>query len=202
PVIVVICDNGSIHHARKVTAYIKEHPRLGLLYGARYSPDNNPAERIWAALTNYVANTAVSWPARGRSTLSAAAAHRTRCWPPPRPGPVPGCRPVTSRTFGMPPSWGSGCCGWGLCLIWRDLWAGVDGAKPGRDAHHWSGRSTTGAVGPVSMTRASRSRKAAIPEAPCIHEVPGGSSGWAWRCLGERPRAPARAGVARSPAAS
>src|SRR5262249_52183732 len=80
PAIVVILDNGSIHRARKVTAYIKEHPRLGLLYGARYSPDNNPAERIWAALTNYVANTAVSWPARGRSTLSAAAAHRTRCW--------------------------------------------------------------------------------------------------------------------------
>jgi transposase len=60
PVIVVICDNDSIHHARKVTAYLKEHPRLGLLYGARYSPDNNPAEQIWAALKNYVANTAVS----------------------------------------------------------------------------------------------------------------------------------------------
>ena len=28
PVIVVICDNDSIHHARKVTAYLKEHPRL------------------------------------------------------------------------------------------------------------------------------------------------------------------------------
>ncbi len=34
PVIVVICDNDSIHHARKVTAYLKEHPRLELLYGA------------------------------------------------------------------------------------------------------------------------------------------------------------------------
>ena len=28
PVIVVNCDNDSIHHARKVTAYLKEHPRL------------------------------------------------------------------------------------------------------------------------------------------------------------------------------
>ncbi|HEV2372850.1 MAG TPA: hypothetical protein VGS19_11840, partial [Streptosporangiaceae bacterium] len=28
PVIVVICDNDSIHHARKVTPYLKEHPRL------------------------------------------------------------------------------------------------------------------------------------------------------------------------------
>jgi transposase len=66
PVIVVICDNDSIHHARKVTAYLKGHPRLELLYGARYSPHDNPAERIWAALKNYAANTAVSWPARLR----------------------------------------------------------------------------------------------------------------------------------------
>ncbi len=38
PVIVMICDNDSIHHARKVTAYLEKHPRLELLYGARYSP--------------------------------------------------------------------------------------------------------------------------------------------------------------------
>ena len=43
PVIVVICDNDSIHHARKITAYLKEHPRLELLYGARTSPYDNPA---------------------------------------------------------------------------------------------------------------------------------------------------------------
>src|SRR5262249_32932749 len=66
PVIVVICDNDSIHHARTVTAYLNEHPRLELLYGARYSPHANPAERIWAALKNYVANTAVPWPGRLR----------------------------------------------------------------------------------------------------------------------------------------
>jgi transposase len=33
PRIVVICDNDSIHHARAVTACLKEHPRLELLYG-------------------------------------------------------------------------------------------------------------------------------------------------------------------------
>jgi DDE superfamily endonuclease len=38
PLIVVICDNDSIHHARAVTAYLDKHPRLELLYGARYSP--------------------------------------------------------------------------------------------------------------------------------------------------------------------
>jgi hypothetical protein len=31
----VICDDDSIHHSRKVTVYLKEHPRLGLLCGAR-----------------------------------------------------------------------------------------------------------------------------------------------------------------------
>jgi hypothetical protein len=70
PVIMVICDNDSIHHARTVTAYLEEHPRLEVLYGARYSPHDNPAERIWAALKNYVANTAVGWPGRLRQIHS------------------------------------------------------------------------------------------------------------------------------------
>jgi DDE superfamily endonuclease len=95
PVIVVICDNDSIHHACKVTAYLDKHPRLELLYGARHSPHDNPAERIWAALKNYVANTAVSWPARLRQIHSflrnrspgqmlATAAPWTSPWLPPR----------------------------------------------------------------------------------------------------------------------
>ena len=102
PVIVVICDNDSIHHVRKVTAYLKEHLRLELVYGARYSPHDNPAERIWAALKNYVANTAVSWPgrlqqihaffrSRSPDKMLATAAPWTSPWLP----------PVTSRTFGM-----------------------------------------------------------------------------------------------------
>ena len=70
PVIVVICDNDSIHHARKVTTYLEKHPRLEVLYGARYSPHDNPAERIWGALKNHVANTAVSWPGRLRQIHS------------------------------------------------------------------------------------------------------------------------------------
>ena len=52
PVIVVICDNDSIHHARKVTAYLEEHPRLELLYGARYSPHDNPADVANIAVTS------------------------------------------------------------------------------------------------------------------------------------------------------
>ncbi len=103
PVVVVICDNDSIHHARAVSRYLEKHSRLELLYGARYSPHDNPVERIWGALKNYVANTAVSWPAgSGRSIPSSGTAHRARCSIPPRPGPAPGCRRVTSRTSGMP----------------------------------------------------------------------------------------------------
>jgi DDE superfamily endonuclease len=41
-VIAMICDNDSIHHARKITAYLGRHPRLELLYGARYSPARQP----------------------------------------------------------------------------------------------------------------------------------------------------------------
>jgi transposase len=70
PVIAVICDNDIIHHARKVTRYLDKHPRLELLYGARYSPHDNPVERIWGALKNYVANTAVTWPGRLRQIHS------------------------------------------------------------------------------------------------------------------------------------
>src|SRR5262249_37198373 len=68
PVIAVICDNDSIHHARAVTRYLDQHPRLELRYGARYSPHDNPVERIWGGLKNYVANTAVTWPGRLRQT--------------------------------------------------------------------------------------------------------------------------------------
>src|SRR6266516_3713006 len=95
PAIVVICDNDRIHHARAVTAYLTKHPRAELLYGARYSPHDNPVERIWAALKNYVANTAVTWPGRLRQIHSFfrnrspgqmldAAAPWTSPWLPPR----------------------------------------------------------------------------------------------------------------------
>jgi transposase len=94
PVIALICDNDSIHHAHAVVRYLEKHPRLELLYGARYSPHDNPVERIWAGLKNYVANTAVTWPGRLRQIHSffrnrspdqmlAAAAPWTSPWLPP-----------------------------------------------------------------------------------------------------------------------
>jgi hypothetical protein len=48
-VIVVICDNDSIHHARKVTAYLKEHSRLELLYGARPA-DNHASDQHYGPI--------------------------------------------------------------------------------------------------------------------------------------------------------
>jgi transposase len=94
PAIVVICDNDSTRHAKAVTAWLERHPRLELLYGARYSPHDNPVERIWGALKNYLANTAVSWPGRLRQVhaffrarspdqLLATAAPWTSPWLPP-----------------------------------------------------------------------------------------------------------------------
>jgi transposase len=94
PKIVVICDNDSIHHAKAVTAHLADHPRLLLLYGARYSPHDNPVERIWAALKAFVANTAVTWPGRLKQAHSffrnrspdqmlTTAAPWTSPWPPP-----------------------------------------------------------------------------------------------------------------------
>jgi len=68
--------------------------RLEPLYGARYSPHDNPAGRIWTALRNYVASTAVMWPgrlgqirslfrARSPDQILAAAAPWTSPWLPP-----------------------------------------------------------------------------------------------------------------------
>ncbi|WP_334029469.1 IS630 family transposase [Nocardia terpenica] len=66
PRVVVICDNDKIHTAAAVAAFTAGQPRLLLLFGARYSPQDNPVERIWGVLKNYIANTAVTWPGRRR----------------------------------------------------------------------------------------------------------------------------------------
>jgi transposase len=58
PVIAVICDNGSTHHSGITKRWLAEHPRLQVIEGAKYSPQDNPVERIWAALKSKIANTA------------------------------------------------------------------------------------------------------------------------------------------------
>jgi hypothetical protein len=51
PRIVVICDNDSIRRARAVVRYLEQQPRRNVLYGARYSLQDNPVERIWGGLS-------------------------------------------------------------------------------------------------------------------------------------------------------
>jgi transposase len=58
PTVAVICDNDSTHHSAYTRTWLDEHPRLLLLTGARYSPQDNPVERIWASLKQWIANTA------------------------------------------------------------------------------------------------------------------------------------------------
>jgi len=62
----VISDNDSIHHTRAVSHHLDTHPHMEPLHSARHSPHDNPVERNWAALTNHVANTAVTRPSRPR----------------------------------------------------------------------------------------------------------------------------------------
>jgi transposase len=45
-----------IHHSKIVGRWLAAHPRVVVLHGARYSPHDNPVERIWAALKAWLAN--------------------------------------------------------------------------------------------------------------------------------------------------
>jgi transposase len=56
PVVAVVCDNVIIHYSKVVQAWLAAHPRVVVLHGARYSPHDNPVERIWAALKSWLAN--------------------------------------------------------------------------------------------------------------------------------------------------
>jgi transposase len=56
PQVAVICDNVIIHRSKLVKRWLAAHPRIQILHGARYSPHDNPVERIWAALKAWLAN--------------------------------------------------------------------------------------------------------------------------------------------------
>jgi transposase len=57
PQVAVICDNVIIHHSKIVQRWLTTHPRILVLHGARYSPHDNPVERVWGALKAWLANT-------------------------------------------------------------------------------------------------------------------------------------------------
>jgi hypothetical protein len=58
PVVAVICDNDGTHHSGITQRWLIEHSRLVLIEGAKHSPQDNPVERAWAGLTQWIANTA------------------------------------------------------------------------------------------------------------------------------------------------
>lgn len=58
PVVAVVCDNDTTHTSGITARWLDKHSRLWLITGARYSPQDNPVERIWAALKRAIANTA------------------------------------------------------------------------------------------------------------------------------------------------
>jgi len=56
PLVAVVCDNVIIHHSKIVKRWLTNHPRVQVLHGARYSPHDNPVERVWGALKAWLAN--------------------------------------------------------------------------------------------------------------------------------------------------
>jgi transposase len=56
PLVAVVCDNVIIHRSKLVQRWLAAHPRVVVLHGARYSPHDNPVERIWGALKAWLAN--------------------------------------------------------------------------------------------------------------------------------------------------
>lgn len=54
----ILLDNVSTHSSRAVERWLARHPRVKLLFGARYSPNHNPVERVWGAMKRHLANSA------------------------------------------------------------------------------------------------------------------------------------------------
>jgi transposase len=45
--IIIYVDNVRFHHAKKLKPFLNAHPELEIRYLPAYSPDLNPAERVW-----------------------------------------------------------------------------------------------------------------------------------------------------------
>jgi transposase len=77
PVVAVICDNGTTHHSGITRRWLADHPRLYLITGAKYSPQDNPVERMWAAMKHHLPNTAPATMADRVRQAHAFFHHRT-----------------------------------------------------------------------------------------------------------------------------
>ena len=54
--IVMILDNAKIHHAKLLTGFLQEYPRLHLEFLPPYSPNLNIIEELWGWLKSSVVN--------------------------------------------------------------------------------------------------------------------------------------------------
>jgi hypothetical protein len=57
PVIAVLSDNGSTHHSGITAKWLAQHPRLMLIPGAKYSPQDNPRRTSPGRTQHHIANT-------------------------------------------------------------------------------------------------------------------------------------------------
>jgi transposase len=77
PIVAVLADNDTTHTSGITTQWLAEHPRLELITGAKYSPQDNPVERVWASLKRWIANTAPATMADRIRQAQAFFRHRT-----------------------------------------------------------------------------------------------------------------------------
>jgi transposase len=77
PVVAVLVDNDTTHTSGITQRWLAEHPRLRLITGAKYSPQDNPVERVWASLKRAIANTAPTSMADRVRQAHAFFRHRT-----------------------------------------------------------------------------------------------------------------------------
>jgi hypothetical protein len=103
PAVAVLCDNGSTHHSGITQRWLTAHPRLVLIEGAKYSPQDNPVERVWAdSNTTSPTPHPRPWPTgSAKPTPTSTVEQPRRHSPPPRPGPHPGYPRVSDKTFGQ-----------------------------------------------------------------------------------------------------
>jgi transposase len=54
--IAIVLDNARTHHADEIQSFLRQHPRLRLVYLPKYSPEFNPVEGLWKWLKHDVVN--------------------------------------------------------------------------------------------------------------------------------------------------
>lgn len=102
PVVAVLVDNDTTHTSGITARWLAAHPRLALITGARYSPQDNPVNAC-GPRSNARSPTPPRprWPTGcARRTRSSDIALLSRCWRPQLRGAHSGCPRITDKTSG------------------------------------------------------------------------------------------------------